>query len=89
MQPRAGEYRLAAIDAQLDVRGGHVVEADRSKACVGVAARDREEGFAGEKRWHVDRFSRDGEDWHVGVALEDIFLAEPDWRAGHGACECL
>lgn len=65
------------------------MEANCSQSCVGVAARDHKQWLAGEERWHVDRFSRDGEDWHVGVALEDVFLAEPDWRAGHGTCKCL
>ena len=60
------------------------MEADRSEACVCVAACDCEEGFAGEKRGHVDRFSRDGEEGHVGVALEDVVLAQTDRRARHG-----
>jgi hypothetical protein len=51
-----------------------MMEANRSEACVGVAARDSEEGFAGEERGHVDRFSRDGEDGHLGVAFEDVFF---------------
>lgn len=50
------------------------MEADRSEAGVGVAARDFEEGFPGEERGHVDRFSRDGEDGHLGVAFEDVFF---------------
>jgi hypothetical protein len=51
------------------------VEADCPESCVGVAACDCEERFAGEERGHVDCFSRDGEDGHVGVALKDVFLA--------------
>ena len=51
------------------------MEADCPETCVGVAACDRQERFAREESGYVDCFSRDGEDRHVGVALENIVFA--------------
>lgn len=51
------------------------METDRSETCIGVAACDGEEWFAGEESGYVDRFSRDGEEGHFGAVLEDVVLA--------------
>lgn len=48
VQAGDGEHGVAAVDAELDVGGGHVVEAYSAETGVGSAACDGEERFAGE-----------------------------------------
>lgn len=48
VQARDREHGVAAIDAELDVGGGHVVESYSAETGVCGAACDGEERFAGE-----------------------------------------
>lgn len=83
----AGEDGLLAVDSQLDVGGGHIVEPDGADAGDGRTFGDRQEGLAGDEGRHVDCIPGYGEDGSVCLRIQDIVLPKPKWLDRHGALE--